>query len=61
MYIIEKGATDILGLEATGVVAAVGPGCKLGFKVGDRVMVSPTIPGDGCINRLHLNLYAWEL
>ena len=30
----------ILGLETSGVVATVGPKCKFGFKVGDRVMVS---------------------
>ncbi|NXV41238.1 QORX oxidoreductase, partial [Uria aalge] len=33
-----KGASDILGLEAAGSVAGLGPGCKGRWKIGDAVM-----------------------
>uniref|UniRef100_A0A8D0HB54 Tumor protein p53 inducible protein 3 n=1 Tax=Sphenodon punctatus TaxID=8508 RepID=A0A8D0HB54_SPHPU len=33
-----KGASDILGLEAAGLVAGFGPGCKGRWKTGDSVM-----------------------
>uniref|UniRef100_A0A8B9ZP68 Tumor protein p53 inducible protein 3 n=1 Tax=Anas zonorhyncha TaxID=75864 RepID=A0A8B9ZP68_9AVES len=33
-----KGASDILGLEAAGSVAGLGPGCKGQWKIGDAVM-----------------------
>jgi len=33
-----KGASDILGLEAAGSVAGLGPGCKGPWKIGDAVM-----------------------
>ncbi|XP_035753845.1 quinone oxidoreductase PIG3 isoform X2 [Egretta garzetta] len=33
-----KGASDILGLEAAGSVAGLGPGCKGRWKTGDAVM-----------------------
>ncbi|XP_064002856.1 quinone oxidoreductase PIG3 [Pogoniulus pusillus] len=33
-----KGASDILGLEAAGTVAGLGPGCKGRWKIGDAVM-----------------------
>ncbi|XP_014812303.1 PREDICTED: quinone oxidoreductase PIG3 [Calidris pugnax] len=33
-----KGASDILGLEAAGSVAGLGPGCRGRWKVGDAVM-----------------------
>ncbi|KFQ31212.1 Quinone oxidoreductase PIG3, partial [Mesitornis unicolor] len=33
-----KGASDILGLEAAGRVAGLGPGCKGRWKMGDAVM-----------------------
>ncbi|NXJ84522.1 QORX oxidoreductase, partial [Trogon melanurus] len=33
-----KGASDILGLEAAGSVAGLGPGCKGRWKIGDSVM-----------------------
>ncbi|NXW71227.1 QORX oxidoreductase, partial [Hirundo rustica] len=33
-----KGASDILGLEAAGSVAGLGPGCSGRWKIGDAVM-----------------------
>ncbi|NXG47922.1 QORX oxidoreductase, partial [Psilopogon haemacephalus] len=33
-----RGASDILGLEAAGTVAGLGPGCKGRWKIGDAVM-----------------------
>ncbi|XP_010172083.1 quinone oxidoreductase PIG3 [Antrostomus carolinensis] len=33
-----KGASDILGLEAAGSVAGLGPGCRSQWKIGDAVM-----------------------
>nr|XP_009684639.1 PREDICTED: quinone oxidoreductase PIG3 isoform X1 [Struthio camelus australis] len=33
-----KGASEILGLEAAGIVAGFGPGCKGRWKIGDAVM-----------------------
>ncbi|XP_019376367.1 PREDICTED: quinone oxidoreductase PIG3 [Gavialis gangeticus] len=33
-----KGASDILGLEAAGIVAGFGPGCKKEWKICDPVM-----------------------
>ncbi|KAL2306933.1 hypothetical protein Nmel_004880, partial [Mimus melanotis] len=33
-----KGASDILGLEAAGSVAGLGPGCSGRWKIGDTVM-----------------------
>ncbi|NXP52557.1 QORX oxidoreductase, partial [Heliornis fulica] len=33
-----KGASEILGLEAAGIVAGLGPGCKGQWKIGDAVM-----------------------
>ncbi|XP_067400785.1 quinone oxidoreductase PIG3 isoform X2 [Emydura macquarii macquarii] len=38
MYPSPEGASDILGLEAAGLVAGFGPGCKGQWKIGDRVM-----------------------
>ncbi|XP_005297463.2 quinone oxidoreductase PIG3 [Chrysemys picta bellii] len=37
-YPSPKGASDILGLEAAGLVAGFGPGCKGQWKIGDTVM-----------------------
>lgn len=37
-YSPPPGASPVLGLECSGEVAAVGPGCARGFKAGDRVM-----------------------
>uniref|UniRef100_A0A8C0GR19 Tumor protein p53 inducible protein 3 n=1 Tax=Chelonoidis abingdonii TaxID=106734 RepID=A0A8C0GR19_CHEAB len=37
-YPSPKGANDILGLEAAGLVAGFGPGCKGQWKTGDTVM-----------------------
>ena len=33
------GESDILGLEAAGLVDKLGPGCSGKWKVGDRVMM----------------------
>ncbi|XP_069831802.1 quinone oxidoreductase PIG3 isoform X2 [Dendropsophus ebraccatus] len=38
MYAPPPGASEILGLEAAGTVAALGPGANERWKVGDRVM-----------------------
>ncbi|KAG9462843.1 hypothetical protein GDO78_023001 [Eleutherodactylus coqui] len=38
MYAPPPGASQILGLEAAGTVAALGPGVDCQWKVGDRVM-----------------------
>ncbi|XP_070568577.1 quinone oxidoreductase PIG3-like [Ptychodera flava] len=40
-----KGASSILGLEATGIVESVGPGCSDRWKKGDRVLT--LLPGGG--------------
>ncbi|KAK7480209.1 hypothetical protein BaRGS_00028594 [Batillaria attramentaria] len=37
-YPVPPGVTDILGLEAAGVVSQLGPGCSQRWAVGDRVM-----------------------
>ncbi len=39
------GATDVLGLEAAGVIAAMGPNCTDAWQLGDRVMA--LLPGGG--------------
>lgn len=44
VYPPPKGESEILGLEAAGVVHKVGPGCSR-FAVGDRVMA--LVPGGG--------------
>ena len=44
------GASEILGLEAAGVVAAVGGGVDTGVRVGDRVCV--LLPGGGYAERV---------
>ncbi|OWK55803.1 Quinone oxidoreductase PIG3 [Lonchura striata] len=40
-----KGASDILGLEAAGSVAGLGPGCSGRWQIGDAVMA--LLPGGG--------------
>ncbi|XP_062494416.1 quinone oxidoreductase PIG3 [Pezoporus occidentalis] len=37
-YLPPEGASDILGLEAAGIVAELGPGCRGQWKIGDAVM-----------------------
>ncbi len=44
LYPPPKGVTDILGLECSGLVSQLGPGCSEA-KVGDRVMA--LLPGGG--------------
>ncbi|XP_064611597.1 LOW QUALITY PROTEIN: quinone oxidoreductase PIG3-like [Liolophura sinensis] len=39
------GASEILGLEAAGMIHQLGPDCMAGWKVGDRVMA--LLPGGG--------------
>ncbi|PVD28544.1 hypothetical protein C0Q70_11132 [Pomacea canaliculata] len=38
MYPPPPGVTDILGLEAAGIISKLGPGCSGRWAVGDRVM-----------------------
>jgi len=51
MYPPPEGASDILGLECSGVVAELGPGAS-GLKAGDRVMA--LLPGGGYAERVTL-------
>ena len=51
MYPPPKGASEILGLECSGVVAELGPGAS-GLKPGDRVMA--LLPGGGYAERVTL-------
>jgi tumor protein p53-inducible protein 3 len=38
LYALPPGASDILGVEVSGIVESASPDCELGFKPGDRVM-----------------------
>lgn len=49
MYPPPKGASEILGLECSGVVTGIGPGAS-GVKPGDRVMA--LLPGGGYAERV---------
>ena len=37
-YPLPAGASEILGVEVSGTIEAVGADCELGYVVGDRVM-----------------------
>ena len=37
------GESEILGLEASGTISELGPGCKGGWKIGSKVMA--LLPG----------------
>jgi tumor protein p53-inducible protein 3 len=50
LYPPPPGATDILGLECSGVVSALGPGCTGALQVGERVMV--LLAGGGYAERV---------
>lgn len=43
LYPAPPGESDILGLEAAGIIDKLGPGCVGNWKTGDRVMV--LVPG----------------
>ncbi|XP_061176281.1 quinone oxidoreductase PIG3-like [Saccostrea echinata] len=45
LYPAPPGESDILGLEAVGVIEKLGPGCVKSWKTGDRVMA--LLPGGG--------------
>ena len=42
------GESDILGLEATGIVESLGPNCSSKWKKGDRVMTLLAGTNTGC-------------
>ncbi|KAK3097504.1 hypothetical protein FSP39_010245 [Pinctada imbricata] len=47
LYPPPSGESDILGLEASGTVHELGPGCQSSWKVGDRVMTLLSGGGNG--------------
>ncbi|HEY5376081.1 MAG TPA: NAD(P)H-quinone oxidoreductase [Polyangiaceae bacterium] len=50
LYPPPPGTTDILGLECSGVVSALGPGCTGALQLGERVMV--LLAGGGYAERV---------
>jgi tumor protein p53-inducible protein 3 len=50
LYPPPPGTTDILGLECSGVVSALGPGCTGALRVGEHVMV--LLAGGGYAERV---------
>ena len=55
LYPPPEGASDVLGLEVAGRVAALGPGAA-GFEVGARVMA--LVPGGGYASRVNADVGA---
>ena len=38
LYVVPPGVSPILGVEVSGIIASIGPGCTSDLKVGDKVM-----------------------
>jgi NADPH:quinone reductase-like Zn-dependent oxidoreductase len=45
LYPPPPGVTDVLGLELSGIIEKVGPGCSPSWQEGDRV--AALVPGGG--------------